>query len=115
MANQPQSQTNRTPRAGETSYEPSRLIRISSNATLLSWLFLLIALLSLALALYLAVDAVVNWSPHANVAGFLVAALPVAFLIQLCVSCAICMGALSEGLFLLRDIEENTRPTQSSR
>ncbi len=102
------------PDAGEngTTYDLSKVVRISAHASLLSWLFALLGALGLPLAAYGLVNTIANWRPHDQVTDLAVFSLIVSFLLLVCFASSVTMRAVSEGILLLRDIEENARDKQ---
>ena len=92
-----------------TSYNLGRVMRISGSATALSWLFGLIGLLGLAWAAYSLYSTIKGWGPYDTVTDSLVQYLVIAFLLFQCFFFSVLSRAVSESLFILRDIEENTR------
>jgi hypothetical protein len=95
-----------------TSYNVSRLIRVSTSAAVLSWLFAILGLVGLAWALYSLYTMVTGWGPYDTAAESLPSFLVIAFLLLQCFFFSIISRAVSESMFILRDIEENTRSHQ---
>jgi len=93
----------------DASYDLSRLIRVSSAASLIAWFFALVGAIGLALAIYWAYLAVEAFDPSSRLVGFATGFVVVVFMLLLCFGSSIMMRAVSEGLMVLRDIEENTR------
>jgi hypothetical protein len=99
-------------KAGEadTSYDLSRIIRASAAASLVGRLFAILGGVSLALGIYGGYEVVANrdtFGPPAFIVSLLLTSL---FMILVCFAFSIALWAVSEGLMILRDIEENTRP-----
>ena len=92
-----------------TSYSESRILRISGAASLLSWFFAILGVFALIWGLYLLSDKIVNWASYDTVFSIVLPILLAAFLTLQCFFFSTIMRAISEGIFMLRDIEENTR------
>lgn len=92
-----------------TSYELSKIIRISGHASLLSWLFATVGVLGLGLAAYGLFNTIAHWQPYDSVTEVARFSLFISFLLLICFGSSVTMRALAEGLLLLRDIEENAR------
>ena len=93
----------------ETSYDLPRILRVSGNASLLSWLFTLLGVLGLALGLYGLYNTFSDWRPYDSLAELAVISLMVSFLLLVCFGSSVLMRAVSEAILILRDIEENAR------
>ena len=98
----------------DTSYSLPRIIQISTTATVVSALFLTVGILGLAWALYTLYRAVTPWGSYSG--DTLQALAPViliaAFFVLLCFAFSTLMRAIAEAIFVITDIEENTRTRQ---
>lgn len=94
----------------ETSYDLARLIRVSSAASLIAWFFALVGAIGVALAIYWAYLAVDVIGLSSGLVSFAMGFVGILFMLLLCFASSIVMRAVSEGVMVLRDIEENTRP-----
>ena len=97
------------PEGDGASYNLARLLRVSASASLVSWLFAIVGLLGLAWGIYTFYKAYVPWGPRDSIAEMAPAVLIVAFLVLQCFFFSTLMRAVSESVFVIRDIEENTR------
>src|SRR3990170_7718163 len=94
----------------DASYDLSRLIRVSSAASLIAWFFALVGAIGLALVIYWAYLAVDVIGLSSGLVSFAMGFVGILFMLLLCFASSIVMRAVSEGVVVLRDIEENTRP-----
>ena len=94
-----------------TSYNLSRLIRISTAASVVSGLFLVLRFLGLAWALYTLYRAITPWGVYTSdtIQPITPALLVATFFILQCFGFSIVMRTIGEAIFVIRDIEENTR------
>ena len=94
-----------------TSYNLPRLVRISTTASIVSGLFLLLGVLGLAWALYTLYRAITPWGMYTGdtIQAITPAILIAAFFILQCFGFSTVMRAIAEAIFVIRDIEENTR------
>ena len=94
-----------------SSYSLPRLIRISTTASLISGLFLVLGIIGLAWVLYTLYRAVTPWGPYTGdtIQAITPAILIAAFFILQCFGFSTLMRAIAEAIFVIIDIEENTR------
>lgn len=106
MTDQSTNQPSQEDMKPDTYHDQKKLTRLADIADILSWLFLLIFLLSTGIIIYLIVYAVQN---HVAVEQFFLS-LP-GFLVPMILSgfVWIILKLASEGVYLLMDIEDNTR------
>jgi hypothetical protein len=92
-----------------TSYDLSKVIRISAHASLLSWLFAGVGVIGLAFAAYGLFTTIAHWEPYDQVTEVILFSLIISFLLLVCFGSSVMMRAIAEGLLLLRDVEESAR------
>jgi hypothetical protein len=94
-----------------TYFDPKRLLRICSICDAISNLFLVLAVLLFIYGLWLFIQSVVAMG---SLGSFAIQALPLVllfgFFTLLSLFFWMFLRAISEGLFLLMDIQDNTRP-----
>ncbi len=110
MEREPGTATPSVAGESDTSYELARLIRVSAAASLISWFFAVVGAVGFVLAIYWAYLAFDAYGDTFTLDSFLTGFVMVAFMVLACFGSSIVMRAVSEGLMVLRDIEENTRP-----
>jgi hypothetical protein len=111
MATTPSPQPSVPTENNGASYSFTRLLRVTSNASLLSGFFILLGFLGVAWALFTLYKALTPWGAYASdtIQAIAPVILLVSLLILQCFAFAVLMQAIAEGLFIIRDIEENTR------
>ena len=98
------------PEADGASYNLGRLLRVSANATLISWLFAIVGVLGSAWGIFALYTTYIPWGPRDSIAEMAPGVLIVAFFVLQCFFFSVLMRAVAESVFVIRDIEENTRP-----
>jgi hypothetical protein len=97
------------PEVDGSSYDLPRLLRISSHANILSWIFAIVGWVGVAWGLYTLYNAYIPWGRGDSIPEMVIAVLIVSFLILQCFFFSLLSRAVAEGLFAIRDIEDNTR------
>lgn len=93
-------------------HRPQRMIRIANWANILSWIVLVVV--GLFLVFFISAIYVTITQSSSNLFIELVPTLVQTFLIIIPgLFLFVCLQAISEGMYLLMDIEENTRRNQS--
>jgi hypothetical protein len=94
-----------------TYFDPKRMLKICSLCDAVSILFLILAVLLFTYGIWLLIHCVASVG---SLYVFVVQNIPVAllfvFFTLLCLFFWVFLRALSEGLFILMDIQDNTRP-----